>query len=122
MATRAPHACPKVGCANLAYKPGPCENCAKARDQARGSAASRGYDNKHRKQFRAVVLKRVLCQDPDRRHPGHKAVAKVADHIIPLSQGGSTDPDTNGMALCVSCHNYKTATRDGGFGRMRASA
>lgn len=38
------------------------------------------------------------------------------DHIRPRAQGGS-DARENLEALCESCHNRKTATEDGGFGR-----
>lgn len=34
--------------------------------------------------------------------------ATVADHVIPIAEGGSNDPTTNGAALCAPCHDRKT--------------
>lgn len=41
------------------------------------------------------------------------AKSTIPDHVIPKSLGGADD-ETNLQALCTSCHNTKTATRDGG--------
>jgi 5-methylcytosine-specific restriction protein A len=38
------------------------------------------------------------------------------DHVIPLAQGGTNDPD-NLQWLCAGCHSRKTVEQDGGFGR-----
>jgi 5-methylcytosine-specific restriction enzyme A len=38
----------------------------------------------------------------------HVEVATVRDHVVPLWAGG-LDVETNTQALCVDCHNAKTA-------------
>src|SRR5579885_2131857 len=74
-----------------------------ARDIAhRGTASARGYDARHRR-WRLFVLRR----DPVCRSCG-KAPSVHADHIVPLSLGGSWAL-SNGQGLCASCHNSKTA-------------
>lgn len=45
--------------------------------------------------------------------------ATVVDHIKPLARGGTHDKG-NLQALCVTCHNRKTATLDGGFASAAA--
>jgi 5-methylcytosine-specific restriction protein A len=50
--------------------------------------------------------------------------ATVVDHIIP-HQGDMTlfwDADSNWQSLCKTCHDRKTATEDGGFGRARSGS
>jgi len=72
----------------------------------RPSPAVRGYGARHQK-WREIILARdplcVICLAEGRTVP-----SKVADHIIPLSQGGDWTPE-NGQGLCESCHNRKTA-------------
>ena len=44
--------------------------------------------------------------------------ATVVDHITPHK--GNKDifwDESNHQSLCIRCHNKKTATKDGGFGR-----
>lgn len=50
--------------------------------------------------------------------------AKVTDHIIPAIQNGILDmilfwDRSNHQSLCIPCHNSKTATEDGAFGRSK---
>lgn len=50
--------------------------------------------------------------------------ATVVDHEPPrqqLIEAGVADPDDDAwlQSLCTPCHNRKTATTDGGFGRER---
>lgn len=40
---------------------------------------------------------------------GRSAIAEHVDHIRPLWAGGADDYETNGQALCVPCHDLKTA-------------
>ena len=40
---------------------------------------------------------------------GRVVAAMVADHVLPLKDGGARFDWTNLQALCVSCHNRKTA-------------
>ncbi len=102
--------CSVPGCPRPAVSGGRCELHARehrARQEAnRPSAAARGYDARWRR-IRAKFLKAhaecVECGAP----------ATVADHIVPLSQGGTNDWD-NLQPLCKRCHDRKTATVDGG--------
>lgn len=78
-------------------------------DATRGTAASRGYDARHRS-WRRVILTRdpmcrigIIC--------GGRAASTVADHIIPLNAGGTWDM-SNGQGACEKCHNHKRATSD----------
>lgn len=74
---------------------------------ARGTAASRGYDAKHRRWRRLILARDPLCQ----RCLAKNLVvpATVADHIIPLRHGGARFDLANGQALCRACHAVKTA-------------
>jgi len=57
----------------------------------------------------------VLCLRDNRF-----TIATIRDHIVPLSEGG-TDTDDNTQALCVACHDQKSA-RENVHGKARASA
>ena len=55
----------------------------------------------------------VVCQAE-----GRLVQAKVTDHIVPHKGDKKLFWDNkNWQALCVQCHNKKTAIEDGGFGR-----
>ena len=41
---------------------------------------------------------------------GRVVAAVVADHVVPLKDGGARFDWTNLQGLCVSCHNRKTAS------------
>lgn len=74
----------------------------------RPSSNQRGYGYAHR-QWRVQVLRDYpWCLDPFGRHPGVQVPATVADHIIPVAQGGDWSID-NGQGLCRSCHAVKSA-------------
>jgi 5-methylcytosine-specific restriction endonuclease McrA len=38
---------------------------------------------------------------------GRELMAEL-DHGVPLSKGGSTDPEVNGVPACLKCHDIKT--------------
>jgi 5-methylcytosine-specific restriction protein A len=85
---------------------------AKAYDKKRGSPTARGYDYKWQ-QYRIEFLKRnpqcVVCGAP----------STIVDHVIPhKGNKGLFWTRFNHQALCKSCHDRKTATQDGGFGRQ----
>lgn len=44
---------------------------------------------------------------------GRRGRALEVDHVIPLSEGGTSDPD-NLQALCRDCHLAKTRRENGG--------
>lgn len=99
--------CCHANCDEIVHPPE--SHCAKhktllaTRDvEARGSAASRGYDARHRR-WRLFILRRdPICKDCGRAPSNH------ADHIVALAQGG-TWALSNGQGLCETCHNQKTA-------------
>ena len=90
----------KTHAQQLAARRQPAE--AKAYDQARGTAASRGYGHTWR---RLVVM--VLARDPLCTTPGCHRPSTQVDHITARRAGG---PDTmaNLQGLCMSCHSRKT--------------
>jgi 5-methylcytosine-specific restriction protein A len=63
--------------------------------------------------MRQVVMNRAnwLCEDCIKQ--ARTTPAREVDHIIPLHKGG-TDAIDNLAALCVPCHQAKTA-RDMGY-------
>ena len=74
---------------------------------ARGSAASRGYDSRWAK-FRAAYQRRnPLCVQWKRA--GIIRPATQVDHIKPLSAGGDKYNESNLQGLCATCHSKKTA-------------
>lgn len=95
--------CTKPGCPNLN-----CTEHSNARDydQARRDSRSREIYNSSRwRKLRLVVLRRdVLC-----RVCGD-AAATIADHIVPIEQGGDAWSVENLQGVCVPCHNAKTAS------------
>lgn len=85
-------------------------------DQARGSAASRGYDARWRKAAGQFLRSHPLCVrcSADGRSVG----AEVVDHIIPHKGDQRLFWDrSNWQVLCKSCHDRKTVLEDGGLGR-----
>ena len=66
------------------------------------SAHRMGYGRQHEK-WRKVILSRdpicVMCK---------KARATQADHIMPITRGGSQWSYDNGQGLCHQCHSRKT--------------
>lgn len=116
--------CPAPSCPKLTTG-GPCVAHRRALERRRGSAATRGYDARHRA-WRALILGRdPLCRGCGRAPSTH------ADHIIPRKPGAEDWSEANGQGLCGApgprgplggCHSYKTAMeqRDPSFGiRLR---
>ncbi|WP_293006856.1 HNH endonuclease signature motif containing protein [Nitrosomonas sp.] len=104
----------------------------KAYDHVRGSSADRGYGHKWRKARDLYLGKNQCCVKCESL--GFVENAVIVDHKIPpkLKEAKDNgDPDRiriseklmwdrkNWQALCKSCHDRKTATEDGGFGRYR---
>jgi len=116
--------CVRPGCPNLVERGGCCAACApthsaRARTEAaRPSAHKRGYTREWSTYSKARLRRHPLCVDPAKRHPLRATAATLTDHIIP-HKGDQTlfwDPN-NHQSLCDECHNHKTATEDGAFGR-----
>lgn len=115
--------CASPGCPRLVKRGQYCEDHAqysapKRNDRVRGGSAKRGYDYRWQRYSAERLRLYPLCADPDNRHPGVVEAAELTDHIIPVS--GPDDPlfwdRTNHQSLSRSCHSYKTAKEDGGFG------
>lgn len=104
--------CNVPGCGTLTDQ-SRCDTHRRAAEQARGSAAARGYTSARHQRFRRLVLRRdptcVLCG----------AVATVADHY-PTSRrdlvaaGLDADDPARGRGLCHRCHSAETAKHQPG--------
>ena len=88
------------------------------RDKAsqREKTAARGYGSPWRR-ARAEFLKRhPLCKKCEEN--GRITLAEVVDHVIPHKGDKQLFWDQNNwQPLCKPCHDIKTATEDGGFGK-----
>jgi len=115
MPFRSPRPCTYPGCSELVTSGSRCAIHARKADQARGSAAERGYGSKWHKVRDVFLQKHPWCANPFDDHQGVFVRAMHVDHKIPRRAGG-TDDENNLQALCVSCHSKKTAMEDGGFG------
>ena len=114
MAKRAPTPCRYPGCAAVLGTPGYCDRhrVAAHRDYGR---ARRGFDaevgfyqSARWRTVRAAFLREhPLCGLCAAR--GRVVAAVVADHVVPLKDGGARFDAANLQALCVTCHNRKTA-------------
>lgn len=82
----------------------------------RPSAAARGYGRKWRAARERYLARHPLCVRC--RAEGRVVAAEVVDHIVPhRGDARLRDDPANWQALCKRCHDQKTATEDGGFGR-----
>ena len=76
-------------------------------DERRGSRQSRGYGAEWER-----TRKRILSRDKGLCQPcmadGKLRPAKQVDHKVPKFEGG-TDDDDNLQAICLPCHQAKTA-------------
>lgn len=104
MPTRPPHPCPRCG---TLTKTRHCPTCTtdahRARDQRRGNFRQRGYNAQYQQARRQLLANQPPCHwcgTPD---------ATVADHLVPLSAGGTNDP-ANLVPSCVPC-NARRITR-----------
>jgi len=88
-------------------------------ERDRGSPTARGYGYRWQQTSKAFLRAHPLCQCQD-CDEGRKRVtlATVVDHIKP-HRGDMVlfwDP-RNWQSMAKVCHDKKTATEDGGFGR-----
>lgn len=126
MPVSAPRPCTHPGCGVLVRDgSGRCEKHARidarASDQRRGTAHERGYSAAWQRARAAYLLKHPLCVKHEAR--GEVVLASVVDHIIPHRGDWTLFWDSsNWQALCKRCHDVKTATEDGGFGRRPAAS
>jgi 5-methylcytosine-specific restriction protein A len=99
--------------------PGYCDKHRSAvhRDYGR---ARRGFDAEHG--FYQSAAWRAVRAAFLREHPvcvrcegrGRLVAAVVADHVLPLKDGGARFDWANLQGLCVACHNSKTAGETAG--------
>lgn len=109
--------CGQPGCRNLTSDRY-CEAHRKQREQDRGSAASRGYNARWRRERSAFLELNPLCKHC--QSDGRITIATVVDHIIPHKGDYQLFWDWNNwQPLCKQHHDSKTAKEDGGFGRDR---
>lgn len=88
-------------------------------DKRRGSARKRGYTSQWDKASKQYLNLHPLCECKD-CDAGRKRItpANVVDHRIPHRGDMQLFWDeTNWQAMSKPCHDRKTATEDGGFGR-----
>ena len=110
-----PTPCRYPGCAALLNKPGYCDTHRPTAHRDYGRAR-RGFDSERgfyqSAQWRAVrfafLRAHPLCVRCQAR--GRLVPAVVADHVQPLKDGGARLEWHNLQALCVPCHNGKTAS------------
>lgn len=104
-----PKPCIEPRCPNLTQGTR-CEEHAAERERElearRPSAHERGYDRRHR-EWREKVLER----DPWCQMCGN-APATVADHIVPIREGGARFDLGNGQGLCEPCHNSSKQSQE----------
>lgn len=126
--------CMRPGCPQLVDRgqEGYCEDhkgsrSSVAKETRRGTAHERGYTSRWSAYSKARLRRFPLCeglrlvpggQVVINTHPELVTAATLTDHIIPHK--GDTklfwDPE-NHQSACKGCHDVKTATEDGGFGR-----
>jgi len=122
MPRRAKRPCSKPGCGRLAdgrYCDRHPNDDRKQADRRRGSSTKRGYGYRWQKYREQYLKEHPLCV-MDCEAEGRVTASTTVDHIIPHKgdQELFWDPD-NHHAGCKTCHDRKTATQDGGFGRIK---
>ncbi len=121
MPRAAPRPCTNPGCGVLVHDgTSRCEKHkyveARQLDQRRGSSTQRGYGYKWQQAREAYLRAHPLCARHEER--GEIVAATVVDHIVPHKGDMSLFwKRSNWQSLCKDCHDLKTATEDGGFGR-----
>jgi len=79
---------------------------AKAWASTRKSRHERGYGREHDRMRKIVLREEPLCRPCQAR--GRITASTIADHITPLSEGGTGDRE-NYQGICEPCHDLKTA-------------
>ena len=108
MPTRPAPLCATMGCPNKQ----PCSAHPRRSwnvNPFRGTTKQRGYSGRHVWWRATVLAQHPDCTgDPPNTGCRERNVATVADHLVPLSMGGTWDLE-NGQGLCRSCHAAKSA-------------
>lgn len=109
------HECNHMGCHALTTERY-CDKHKGSRDSYRESASKRGYGRRWQVSSKAFLANHPFCVRCLER--GIHEPATVVDHITPHKGNQTLFWDKNNwQPLCKSCHDRKTATEDGGFGR-----
>lgn len=113
--------CPRQRCNQLIHRKEPAclahqQQAMREWDAGRGTAASRGYDARHRRWREAILARDPYCKLAVRCDGSSRAT--IADHITPLRLGGDFAME-NGQGVCQSCHDHKRATTDRGRASTR---
>lgn len=82
-----------------------CTECQRAVWRARPKRHAAPYDAKWRRLSKRQRRREPLCQ---LRLPGCTVLATEADHIVPVTRGGTSTPD-NLQSACGSCNKRKRA-------------
>lgn len=112
--------CRHPGCGKLIDDPGFCEAHVKQRrrevDARRGTSTQRGYGYRWQQARRDFLAEFPLCSECEKA--GRLTPATVVDHIDPHKGDESKFWNRGNWApMCKPCHDRKTATEDGAFGR-----
>lgn len=91
---------------------GRCLDCRRAKERARGTRTSRGYDNDWLRLSANAIAQHPYCSNC------RSTEDLTADHIVPKSKGGR-NVLSNVQVLCRSCNSGK---REGGRDRLEASS
>lgn len=109
------HECNQMGCHVLTEQTY-CDKHKRQPEYGRKSACKRGYGRRWQSVSKAYLANHPFCV----RCLENKLYTRseVVDHIIPHKGDMELFWDKNNwQALCKTCHDRKTATEDGGFGR-----
>lgn len=105
--------CRRPGCGKVT-RTGFCDEHNK--DTGRESATKRGYNARWQRFRKQYLQQHPLCRECEKAD--RISAATVIDHIIPHRGDRRKFWDqSNLQPMCKPCHDRKTATEDGGFGR-----
>lgn len=111
----------KVPWRSRIHRPVPIAAMKKAAAKLVVSRSKRGYTAQWQRASREYLAMHPLCVRCEAQ--GIVEVSRVTDHIVPHKGNMALFWDENNwQALCVRCHNEKTANEDGGFGRAMSDA
>ena len=115
MPKRCGRPCSKAGCPKVVdgkY----CDEHQQHKSSSRRTSTQRGYGYRWQKARKVYLSHHPLCKHCQDK--GIITAANVVDHIKPHQNDQRLMWDElNWQPLCKPCHDIKTATEDGGFGR-----
>jgi 5-methylcytosine-specific restriction enzyme A len=91
---------------------GRCRSCSRAKERARGTRTSRGYDNDWLRLSPNAIAQHPYCSSCGATDD------LSADHIVPKARGGR-NVLSNVQVLCRSCNSAK---REGAGGRLETGS